>query len=80
MIDTNVLVSAFLWRGLPGRLLERAGECDVRLFTSQALLNELNATLAKPKLAQVSPSTDTHAPRSASSSTIGSRRSPREVT
>ena len=26
VLDTNVLVSAFLWRGLPGRLVELAGE------------------------------------------------------
>ncbi len=50
VVDTNVLVSAFLWRGTPGRLIELAGEKEVQLFTSRLLLNELAATLAKKKL------------------------------
>lgn len=48
--DTNVLVSAFLWRGRPGRLIELAAEKEVQLFTSRLLLDELAATLAKKKL------------------------------
>lgn len=51
VIDTNVLVSAFLWQGKPGRLIEMAGEHEVRLLTSRALLDELAATLNKKKLA-----------------------------
>ncbi len=50
VVDTNVVVSAFLWRGLPGRVLELAGERSVRLFTSRVLLSELATTLAKKKL------------------------------
>jgi putative PIN family toxin of toxin-antitoxin system len=50
VLDTNVLVSAFLWQGLPGRLIEMAGEKEVRLFTSRPLLEELAATLTKKKL------------------------------
>lgn len=50
VLDTNVLVSAFLWRGVPGRLIELAGEKEVRLFTCKPLLEELAATLAKKKL------------------------------
>lgn len=52
VIDTNVLVSAFLWQGTPGRVIELAGEKEVHLFTSRALLEELAATLAKKKLAR----------------------------
>jgi predicted nucleic acid-binding protein len=26
VLDTNVLVSAFLWKGMPGKLIELAGE------------------------------------------------------
>lgn len=52
VVDTNVLVSAFLWRGIPGRVIDLAGEKEVQLFTSQALLDELAATLAKKKLAR----------------------------
>lgn len=50
VIDTNVLVSAFLWQGTPGRLIGMAGEQDIRLFTSRSLLDELAATLCKQKL------------------------------
>ena len=52
VIDTNVLVSAFLWSGNPGRVIELAGDRQVRLFTSRVLLDELAATLAKKKLAR----------------------------
>lgn len=52
VLDTNILVSAFLWEGTPGRLIELAGEKEVQLFTSRALLDELAATLGKKKLAK----------------------------
>lgn len=52
VLDTNVVVSAFLWQGTPGRLIEMAAEKEVQLFTSRALLDELAATLAKKKLAK----------------------------
>ena len=52
VVDTNVLVSAFLWQGTPGRLIELAAEKEIELFTSRALLDELAATLAKRKLAR----------------------------
>ena len=50
VLDTNVVVSAFLWRGTPGRFIELAADKEVRLFTSRALLQELAATLHKKKL------------------------------
>ena len=52
VLDTNVLVSAFLWRGTPGRLIELAGDQTIQPVTSGALLDELAATLAKRKLAK----------------------------
>jgi putative PIN family toxin of toxin-antitoxin system len=52
VLDTNVVVSAFLWQGTPGRLIELAGEKEIQLFTSRALLDELATTLAKKKLAK----------------------------
>ena len=52
VLDTNVLVSAFLWRGTPGRLIELAGDQTIQPVTSAALLDELAATLAKRKLAK----------------------------
>ena len=52
VLDTNVLVSALLWQGKPGRLIEAAGEQRIRLCTSRAMLDELEATLNKKKLAR----------------------------
>ena len=52
VVDTNVLVSAFLWQGKPERVVEMDGEKQVQLVTSRALLDELAATLAKKKLAR----------------------------
>lgn len=52
VVDTNVVVSAFLWQGVPGRLLDMAGEKQVRLFTSRALLDELADVLSRKKLAK----------------------------
>ena len=52
VVDTNVLVSAFLWQGTPGRLIELAAEKEIQLFTNRALLDELAATLVKKKLAK----------------------------
>jgi putative PIN family toxin of toxin-antitoxin system len=50
--DTNVVVSGLLWLGPPGRLLEAAATGQLTLYTSPALVAELSATLAYPKLAQ----------------------------
>lgn len=47
VIDTNVLVSAFLWRGTAGRIIELAGEGEVQLCASRILLDELAATLKR---------------------------------
>jgi uncharacterized protein len=52
VVDTNLLVSAFLWQGTPGRLIEHAGDKDLRLFTSRALLDELASVLHRRKLAK----------------------------
>lgn len=52
VVDTNVLVSAFLWEGMPGRLIELAGEKEVQLFTSRALIDELDEVLHRRKLAR----------------------------
>lgn len=51
VVDTNLVVSAFLWQGTPGRLLELAGEKQVRLFSSRVLLDELADVLGRRKFA-----------------------------
>jgi putative PIN family toxin of toxin-antitoxin system len=50
VVDTNILVSAFLWQGTPGRLIELAGERECILFTSRVLLAELADVLQRKKL------------------------------
>lgn len=51
VVDTNVVVSAFLWQGTPGRLLDMAGEKQIRLFACRVLLDELADVLGRRKLA-----------------------------
>lgn len=57
MLDTNVVISAVLWGGKPGELLALAGEGGARLYTSRVMLDELRATLERPKLAKAVQST-----------------------
>jgi uncharacterized protein len=52
VLDTNVLVSAFLWEGIPGRLIELAGESEIEIYTSRDLLDELSEVLHRKKLAK----------------------------
>ena len=49
VLDTNVVLSAVLWRGTPHRLRDAIRQSpDTRLFTSAALLDELAEVLARP--------------------------------
>ncbi|KYH33576.1 putative toxin-antitoxin system toxin component, PIN family [Neomoorella mulderi] len=50
VFDTNVLVSAIGWEGPPHRLLEACLHGRLKLYTSNALLEELSKVLARPKL------------------------------
>ncbi len=47
LLDTNVLVSAILFGGVPRQLLEAALTGDLDLITSQPLLAELEAVLTQ---------------------------------
>lgn len=48
VLDTNVVLSALLWRGTPHRLLDAIrSRGEVRLFTSPALLDELANVLTR---------------------------------
>ncbi len=49
MLDTNVVASALLWSGGPGRLLLAGREQRVQLFTSRPLLAELTEILGRRK-------------------------------
>lgn len=49
VLDTNVVLSALLWRGTPYRLLEAVRQrSETRLFCSPALLDELANVLTRP--------------------------------
>lgn len=51
VLDTNVVVSAVVWGGLPFRLLQAATDGDIELYTSPALLAELRTVLSREHLA-----------------------------
>jgi putative PIN family toxin of toxin-antitoxin system len=50
VLDTNIVISALLWGGVPGQFIHVAAEGDVELFTSAALLAELHDVLGRPHL------------------------------
>lgn len=52
VLDTNILVSAFLWQGIPAKLIELAKENKIQLFTSHVLFDELAEVLHRKKLAK----------------------------
>jgi putative PIN family toxin of toxin-antitoxin system len=49
VFDTNILVSGFLWNGPQARLLDAGLESRLVVFSTGALLDELEATLSAPK-------------------------------
>ncbi|MCB1823547.1 MAG: putative toxin-antitoxin system toxin component, PIN family [Candidatus Competibacteraceae bacterium] len=53
ILDTNIVISALLWRGTPYQLLEAMSRSrERRLFASPALLEELADVLARPMAAK----------------------------
>jgi len=53
VIDTNVLLSGFLWRGPPHELLGKARDGAVDVVLSAALIEELLDVIARPKFADI---------------------------
>ncbi len=51
VLDTNAAISALLWSGTPGRLIEAAHQKSVSLFSSSPLLAELRGVLSREKFA-----------------------------
>lgn len=49
--DNNTVISGYLWRGAPNRVLEAAKQGQLSLFTSDALLAELSGVLQRAKFA-----------------------------
>jgi putative PIN family toxin of toxin-antitoxin system len=52
VLDTNVVVSALLWDGMPRQLLRSAREKNVSLYSSPPLLVELTDVLNRPKFSR----------------------------
>lgn len=51
VVDTNVVVSAFLWGGTPRRILDAVEAQRIELFTSRVLIAELEDVLSREKFA-----------------------------
>jgi hypothetical protein len=52
VLDTNIWVSAWLWRGIPGHLIRLARKSEINLCSSEALLAEFEHTLSYGKITQ----------------------------
>jgi len=52
VIDTNVLISGMLWRGMPFRLLRRVEEGNLTIYTSLDIMTEVYRVLNYPKFQQ----------------------------
>jgi len=50
VLDTNIWVSAWLWRGLLGNFIHLARQKQIIICTSEGLLTELENTLSYQKL------------------------------
>ena len=51
-VDTNLVVSAFLWGGNPRRVLDAAQNGVIDIFTSRDLLSEIDEVLSRDKFLQ----------------------------
>ena len=51
VLDSNVIISGFLFGGLPGALIAHAVAGSVRCFSSLPILDEVREVLQRPKFA-----------------------------
>ena len=49
--DSNILISAVLWGGLPSALLKLERRGKIELFTSRPVLTEIDEVLRRPRFA-----------------------------
>lgn len=49
MLDTNILISGLLWDGNEARIIEEAEKGKIKLYISNALLEELEGVLKRDK-------------------------------
>ncbi len=52
VVDTNILISAFFWGGLPAEIMEANRQSRCAIVTSEALLAELLLVLQRGKFAK----------------------------
>ncbi|NJL52383.1 MAG: putative toxin-antitoxin system toxin component, PIN family [Hydrococcus sp. SU_1_0] len=50
LLDTNIWISGLLWGGNPRRIIQLALSKQIVIYSSKILIDELQATLAYPKL------------------------------
>jgi len=50
VLDTNTALSALIWQGVPGQLMDAAVVGRVQLISTVPLLAELEGVLQRPKL------------------------------
>lgn len=53
VLDTNIVISGLIWGGAPRQLLDLGREQHIQLFTSTALLDELESVLTRDKFAKL---------------------------
>jgi putative PIN family toxin of toxin-antitoxin system len=53
VLDTNVWVSAWLWGGVPSRILLLCKSRRLTIFASEVLLGEIKGVLSRPKFRKV---------------------------
>ena len=49
VLDANIFISAFFWRGNPRIVLERAIKKEDELFISREILDEIKDVISRPK-------------------------------
>ncbi len=47
VLDTNILISAFFWKGNPNKILSLGLEGKITLFSSQEIVNELKNSILR---------------------------------
>ena len=50
LLDTNIWISGLLWGGNPRKIIQLAVAEQIIIYSSNLLIDELQATLAYPKL------------------------------
>lgn len=53
VLDTNIVISAYLWGGKPGLIIRAIRKRQLEARTSDAILKELRRALLRPKLSKV---------------------------